>query len=71
LRRVIFAFAARSVSVLVGFRFGLEPFFKVPIVGIMGCAGVAMVETFCGGWVLIGPIFDSSLGITDNSSRPG
>jgi hypothetical protein len=67
LRRVIFAFAAWSVSIRVGFCFSFEAFWWLVIAGIIGWTGVAMVEALCTGWMFVGPIFVSSSGITDNS----
>jgi hypothetical protein len=70
LRRVIFAFAARTSSVLVGFCFGCA-FFIFPAVGTTGRTGVAIIEARSIGCVLIGPAVDLSLGIVDNSLWSG
>jgi hypothetical protein len=67
LHRVIFAFAARTPSVLVGFCFGCGTFFTFPAVGIIGRTGVAIIEARSIGCVVIGPAVDLSLGIVDNS----
>jgi hypothetical protein len=70
LRRVIFRFAARTSSVLVGFCFACGAFFTFPAVGIIGRTGVAIIEARSIGRVLIGPAVDLSLGMVDNSLRP-
>jgi hypothetical protein len=56
LRRAILAFAARIASILVGSFFGCSVFLCSPAVGIIGSTCVGIVEPFCMGCVLIGPV---------------
>jgi hypothetical protein len=68
LRRVIFAFATRTASVLVGGCFGFDAFATFPIVRIIICVG--MIEMRWIGCVRIGPIVGLFLGMEDNSFPP-
>jgi hypothetical protein len=70
LRRVIFAFATRTPSVLVGVCFDCGAFITFPADGIIGRTGVALIEARSIGCILIGPAVGLFLGMSDNSLRP-
>jgi hypothetical protein len=63
LRRVIFAFATRTPSVLVGSGFGWAARFGFPAAGIIGKTGVATIASRSIGCVVIGPAIDLFLGM--------
>jgi hypothetical protein len=69
-RRKILAFAARIASILID-GFSGDAFFGLsPVVGIMGCSGVGLVEPCSAGCMLMGPVNgDLRRGITDNAPR--
>jgi hypothetical protein len=69
---VIFAFAARTASVLVGCFFGCGAFNAFPAAGIIGNACVGMTEPRLRGCVVMGPVgADLFLAIPDNALPPG
>jgi hypothetical protein len=67
-RRVIFAFAARIASVLVG---GCLGWGVVAAFRTMGIIGIGIVEPRWTGCILMGPVdFDLLSGMIDNSLAP-
>jgi hypothetical protein len=70
LRRVIFAFATRTPSALVGFCLGAIDVLAFPAVGIIGNTGVGIIDARSIGCVLIGPAVGLFLGIADNFFLP-
>jgi hypothetical protein len=60
---VIFAFATRTPSVLVGSGFGWAACCCFPAAGIIGKTGVAAIASRWLGWVVIGPAIDLFLGM--------
>jgi hypothetical protein len=70
LRRVIFAFAIRIPSALVGFCLGSVGVLAFPAVGIIGNTGVGIADAGSIGCVLIGPAVSMGLGIVVNSYLP-
>jgi hypothetical protein len=70
LRRVIFAFAIRTPSALVGFCLGSIGVLAFPAVGIIGNTGVGIIDARSIGCVLIGPAVGLLSGIADNSFLP-
>ena len=67
---MIFAFATRTPSILVGSRFGCGAFFTFPADGIIGRTGVAIIEARSIGCIRIGPAVGLFLDMSDNSLRP-
>jgi hypothetical protein len=67
LSRVIFAFAIRTPSALVGFCLSPIDVLAFPAVGLMGNTGVGIIDARSIGCVLIGPVVDLFLGIVGNS----
>jgi hypothetical protein len=70
LRRVIFALAMRTPSILFGSVFGCEVFFIFPADGIIGRVGVGIAEARSIGCVLIGPVVGLALGMIANALPP-
>jgi hypothetical protein len=70
MRRLIFAFATRISSALVGFCLGAIDFLELPAIGIIGNAGVGIIDARSIGCVLIGPAVGLLLGIVDNPFLP-
>ncbi len=69
-RRIILAFAARTASVLIERFLGDALFGLLPVVGIIGCNGVGLVEPCSAGCMLMGPVnADLRRGIADNAHR--
>jgi hypothetical protein len=69
-RRIILAFAARTASILADRFLGDVFFGLLPVVGIIGCNGVGLVEPCSAGCMFIGPVNgDLRRGITDNAPR--
>jgi hypothetical protein len=69
-RRIILAFAARTASILIDRFLGDAFFGLLPVVGIMGCNGVGLVEPCSAGCMFMGPVSgDLRRGITDNALR--
>jgi hypothetical protein len=69
-RRIILAFATRTASILIDRFLGDALFGLLPVVGIMGCNRVGLVEPCSAGCMLMGPVNgDLRRGITDNAQR--
>jgi hypothetical protein len=69
-RRIILAFVARTASILIDRFFGDAFFGLLPVVGIIGCNGVGLVEPCPAGCMLMGPVNgDLRRGIIDNAPR--
>jgi hypothetical protein len=69
-RRINLAFAARTASILIDRFLGDAFFGLLPVVGIIGCNGVALVEPCSAGCTLIGPVNgDLRRRIIDNAPR--
>jgi hypothetical protein len=69
-RRIILAFATRTASILID-RFLADALFDLlPVVGIIGCNGVGLVEPCPAGCMLMGPVNgDLRRGMIDNALR--
>jgi hypothetical protein len=63
---MILAFAARIASEPVGFCFADGGFFDLPPAGRIGSTGVGTFEARSVGYVFIGPVVGSFVGISDN-----
>jgi len=69
-RRIILAFATRTASILIDRFLGDALFGLLPVVGIMGCDGIGLVEPCSAGCTLIGPVNgDLRRRIIDNAPR--
>ena len=69
-RRIILAFATRTASNLMDRFLGDVLFGASPLVGIMGCNGVALVEPCSAGCMLMGPVNgDLRRGMTNNARQ--
>jgi hypothetical protein len=67
-RRIIFALAARTASVLTDRFFGIAVFGLSPTAGIIGCDWAGLVEPCSAGCMLMGPVNgDLRRGIADNA----
>jgi hypothetical protein len=69
-RRIILAFAARTASILIDRFLGDALLGLLPVVRIIGCSGVGLVEPCSAGCMFMGPVDgDLRRGITDNARR--
>jgi hypothetical protein len=69
-RRIILAFATRTASSFIDRFLGDVLFGVSPLVGIMGCNGIALVEPCSAGCMLMGPVNgDLRRGMTDNARQ--
>jgi hypothetical protein len=69
-RRIILAFAARTASILIDRFLGDALLGLLPVVRIIGCSGVGLVEPCSAGCMFMGPVDgDLRRGITDNAQR--